>query len=130
MNLEMRNNYLLSETEADVIALAGDISTGIRGIEFAIHQSQFHNKPVISVAGNHEFYHHDDDDLFSEIRAMVERHKNIYFLECDELMNDGVSFLGTTFWTDYRAGQREYKQNGKYGHFPASFGCSLTYYEK
>tara|TARA_R110002050_G_scaffold57423_5_gene129132 strand:+ start:37180 stop:37842 length:663 start_codon:yes stop_codon:yes gene_type:complete len=73
----------------------------INPFSFAAHQSQLHDKPVIYISGNHEFYHHDYDVLLSEIRVISERHENVHFLECDELMLDGVRFLGTTFWTDY-----------------------------
>lgn len=97
----MRNDYSLSKTEADLIVLAGDISIGIRGIEFALHLSKSHNKPVIYIAGNHEFYHHDYSALLSEMRAMAKYQDNVHFLECDELIIEGVRFLGTTFWTDY-----------------------------
>lgn len=41
---------------ADVIVLAGDISTGTQAIPWA--RKTFAAKPVIYIAGNHEFYRH------------------------------------------------------------------------
>jgi len=46
--------FVLPESDADIILLAGDTSVGTRGIDWAIKQSC--NKPVMYVAGNHEFY--------------------------------------------------------------------------
>ena len=64
LHLEMRRNYLLPITNSDVIVLGGDISTGLRGVEFAIHQSELHDKDVIYICGNHEFYYHDYQGYF------------------------------------------------------------------
>ncbi|HDY86344.1 hypothetical protein LCGC14_0950840 [marine sediment metagenome] len=64
----------------------------INPFSFAAHQSQLHDKPVIYIAGNHEFYHHDYVVLLDEIRAISEHHEKVHFLECDELMLDGVRF--------------------------------------
>jgi len=82
---------------ADVIVLPGDISEGVRGLEWAANK--FIDKPVIYVAGNHEYY---DNDL-SVINKMRLKAKElgIYFLENDEVIINGVRFLGCTLWTDF-----------------------------
>src|SRR5258707_653112 len=42
---------------ADVVVLAGDISTGAGGVDWAKRLSPaFEERPVLYVAGNHEFY--------------------------------------------------------------------------
>jgi len=101
LHLEMRINYQLLETEADVIVLAGDISAGVRGIEFAGQESLRQNKPVIYVAGNHEHYHHDYSENMANMKALERQFPLLHFLECDELILDGTRFLGATLWTDY-----------------------------
>ena len=45
------------ETDADVVVLAGDIGVGPSGIEWAA--DHWLDRPVIYVAGNHEYYGHD-----------------------------------------------------------------------
>lgn len=101
IHLEMRNNFILPKTDSDVIVLAGDISTGLRGLEFAENQSHCHGKPVIYVAGNHEYYYHDLPTLLTEMRSFADKHTDVYFLENDEVIIEDVRFLGTTLWTDY-----------------------------
>jgi predicted phosphodiesterase len=85
------------ETDADIVVLAGDIGVGKAGIEWAARQ--FRESPVIYLPGNHEYYHHDvgiTDDLKACAPA------NIHVLDNDTYEIDGVRFLGTTLWTDFR----------------------------
>ena len=89
-------------TSADAIILAGDIDTGVRGIQWAGEQSQRLGKPVIYVAGNHEYYGHDYMRMLDMQRAMAES-RGVLFLERDGVTVAGCRILGCTFWTDYRA---------------------------
>lgn len=92
----------------DVLIVAGDICQGLaEGVRFIVSQ-ELNAKPVIYVAGNHEFYGHDRHGELAEARAEAARHPNIHLLERDGLVIDGVAFLGCTLWTDYKyAGPRE-----------------------
>lgn len=95
-----RRSPKLDMTDADVIVLAGDIGVGVPAIDWAADLSQAHGKPVIFVAGNHEFYHSDYRVTLDALReAAVSR--NVLFLEQDMVVLGGVRFLGTTLWTDY-----------------------------
>lgn len=82
--------------EADVVVLAGDIDVKDRGVEWA--KSVF-SKPVIYVAGNHEYYKGNLDRTLVKMKEMADG--NVHFLENDEVVIDGVRFLGSTGWTDY-----------------------------
>lgn len=92
----------------DVLIVAGDICQGLaEGVRFIVGH-KLNAKPVIYVAGNHEFYGHDRHGELAEGRAEAARHPNIHLLERDGIVIDGVAFLGCTLWTDYRyAGPRE-----------------------
>jgi Icc-related predicted phosphoesterase len=84
-------------TDADVVILAGDIGVGLGGIEWVAWQ--FPTAPVIYVPGNHEFYGYDiglTDELISSAPA------NIHVLNNDRLELDGVRFLASTLWTDFK----------------------------
>ena len=83
---------------ADVIVLAGDIHLGTHGI--ALAQWTFRGKPVIYVAGNHEFYGSHWDALLPELEEQAAR-SNVHFLENAAVTIDGIRFLGTTLWTDF-----------------------------
>lgn len=101
IHLESRRGFLIEPTDSDIIVLAGDISVGMKGMEFAAMQTQIHNKPVIYISGNHEYYHHDYDELISEMRSLAATIPLLHFLENDELIYQGVRILGATLWTDY-----------------------------
>ena len=86
----------------DVLVLAGDISDGdlTRTVGFASAYRRA-RRPVIYVAGNHEFYGHN---LAQELRALCVacRQSGIEFLHDRAVVLDGVRFVGGTLWTDFR----------------------------
>ncbi len=92
---------LIDETMADVVVLVGDIGVGIEGLCWAESEGGRLAKPILYVAGNHEFYHHDIA-LLDEMRGFSADCKWLRFLENDELVIDGVRFLDCTLWTDYK----------------------------
>ncbi len=83
-------------TNADVVVLAGDIGVGMEGLRWV--EARFPDKPVIYVPGNHEFYHHDIV-LIDKLKA--EAPDNIHVLNDDQVVIDGVRFLGSILWTDF-----------------------------
>jgi len=85
--------------DADVIVLAGDIHTGTRGIDWA----KTLDKPVIYVAGNHEFWGEDYGDHLEALRQAAAG-SAVHFLENEAVIVQGVRFLGCTLWTDYANG--------------------------
>ncbi|MDN8612405.1 metallophosphoesterase [Variovorax ginsengisoli] len=85
--------------EFDVVILAGDIhSPSRRAVQWA--ESRFAGMPVIYVPGNHEFYDSRMDLALSEARAAADGGQ-VRLLDGDELVIDGVRFLGATLWTDF-----------------------------
>jgi predicted phosphodiesterase len=86
------------EVPTDVIVLAGDILTEAYGFGWA--REQFPDKQIIYVLGNHEFYHAHYETVILAARREAAR-LGIHFLERDELVIEGVRFLGTTLWTDF-----------------------------
>src|SRR4051812_4888053 len=82
--------------DADVILFAGDIGTHFAGIKLALAQS----KPVIYVAGNHEYYASSIPHHTSKLQEAA-ANSNISFLEDASTIIDGVRFLGCTLWTDF-----------------------------
>jgi predicted phosphodiesterase len=82
--------------DADVVVLAGDIA---RPPEAAAWASGF-DKPVLYVAGNHEFYGSSIDDT----RAALARESAgtcVRVLDDDVVVLGGVRFVGSTLWTDF-----------------------------
>jgi predicted phosphodiesterase len=83
---------------ADVVVLAGDIVPEHYGIEWA--RQAFPETPVIYVAGNHEYYAADLEAVLMRTRERAAQ-LGVHYLERDQVVIDGVRFLGTTLWTDF-----------------------------
>jgi predicted phosphodiesterase len=82
--------------DADVVVLAGDIA---RPSESAAWALQF-DKPVLYVLGNHEFYGGSIEGTADELKRLCAG-THVHVLDDDEIVIDGVRFLGSTLWTDF-----------------------------
>ncbi|MGR9072201.1 MAG: metallophosphoesterase [Gammaproteobacteria bacterium] len=80
---------------ADIIIAAGDIGIYTQGIEWL----KTLKKPVIYVAGNHEFYYQELRETIREFRDQC-ADSQVYFLENNKFIYQGVRFLGCTLWAD------------------------------
>ncbi len=87
----------LPDTDADVVILAGDIARPQPAVEWA---SQL-GKPVLYVAGNHEFYGNSLHGTKQALKAQASG-TAVRVLDDEEAVIGGVRFLGTTLWTDFR----------------------------
>ena len=84
----------------DVIICAGDIQPGVEGlIWMAEIYGTSTGMPVIFTPGNHEYWDRAFVMHNDMMRAAAEGH-GIHFLLNDEVVIDGVRFLGCTLWTD------------------------------
>ncbi|MGB0093632.1 MAG: metallophosphoesterase [Solirubrobacteraceae bacterium] len=90
--------------EADLVVLAGDIAAGTSGLQWA--RAWAAGRPVLYIAGNHEFYGHSMPGLIDELRRAAAG-SSVHVLENDELIIDGVRFLGCTLWSDFDFGGPE-----------------------
>jgi len=87
--LEVPNN------DADIIVAAGDIGIYKQGVDWL----RSLNKPVVYVAGNHEYYKNEYQETLTLIREQCAG-SNVQFLENNSFVFQGVRFLGCTLWTD------------------------------
>lgn len=90
-------------TVADLIVLAGDIGVGTTGLYWA--SRSFPGKPVVYVAGNHEFYGGNISRTSLELQATA-RDLNITYLDNSEQLFEfpgcrPLRVLGATLWTDF-----------------------------
>ena len=90
--------------DADAVVLAGDIATGTRGVEWAREWAG--ERPVLYVAGNHEFYGHAIPGLIGQLRSAAAG-SPVSVLENDEVILGGIRFLGCTLWSDFDFDGRE-----------------------
>ncbi len=84
------------QTDADLVILAGDIARPAAAIDWA----KGFGKPVLFVAGNHEFY---GSSLSATRQALrdLSAGSNVTVLDDEAAAVGGVRFLGSTLWTDY-----------------------------
>lgn len=93
--------------DADVIVLAGDIAPGIDGVRWAREWAG--GRPVLYVAGNHEYYGHALPGLNDQLRAAAAG-SSVRLLENDEVTLEGVRFLGATLWSDFDFDGAEHRE--------------------
>jgi Icc-related predicted phosphoesterase len=95
-----KQHKVIGATDADVLLLAGDIhSRDLVRHAFGNWAGTRGPCPVIHVAGNHEFYHQEYHRVRERLKAGIG--PMFHHLENDEIVIDGVRFLGCTLWTDY-----------------------------
>ena len=98
--------------ECDAIVIAGDLNSAPNlpyMLEFLI---DLYDKPIIYVPGNHEFYrsvsegHRSLESDRQAIKAIEVRSRDwprrFYCLDEDELVIDGVRFIGAILWVDFK----------------------------
>ncbi len=90
----------------DLVVLAGDIHNGLRGIVYAEQVGKYLDAPVVMVAGNHEYYHHDMATLLPAFQETLGKAKHVHFLENNAVSltlgaGKKIKLLGCTLWTDF-----------------------------
>ena len=91
-------NFETPHTWANVIVLAGDIGKGKTGVHWA--RETWPSKHIVYVPGNHEFYVHSRPETLDAMRIAA-KESDVHLLDNDEVVIDGVRFLGATLWTDF-----------------------------
>lgn len=106
LHLEFGTDFLPpADSDADVMILAGDIIT-FRDYAPLDKFLAGWKKPVLFVAGNHEFYTRlpmlADAEQFKD--WLGQSHPSVVFLQDEPITLDGVHFFGGTMWTDFSGG--------------------------
>lgn len=101
----------------DVVVLAGDVSHPPERVVY--EAATEYRRPVVYVAGNHEFYKHDHGEELDLARQASSERDDVFFLENAEVRFGDVRILGCTLWTDYdlygEAGRRKAMQSCRLG---------------
>ncbi len=103
LHLELGTSLTLPPgLQYDAVVLAGDIhSPGRKAVHWAKCASTFGGKPVLLVAGNHEFY---GCEMASELQQMKNAavDSKVHVLERSAIVIGGARLLGCTLWTDFQ----------------------------
>ena len=106
LHLEFETDFMPPpESSADLMILAGDILVFNKRESFSRFLKEWH-KPVLFVAGNHEYYSSkpmaEENESFKA--WLANHHPNVIFLQDEAITIDGVHFFGGTMWTDFDGG--------------------------
>jgi predicted phosphodiesterase len=122
LHLEFSDITINNDQHCDVLILGGDILPAQPFHDYRppdISNDQFNKaaryrnflqrcsdtfSSVIYVAGNHEFYHSKWIAGIDYLREECARYPNIYFLEDDTRIINGITFVGGTLWTNMNKG--------------------------
>jgi predicted phosphohydrolase len=98
-----RGDPLPPVVDADMLLLGGDIGPGVAGLQAAAQW--WTDLPILYVSGNHEPYGGALPQITEQLReAAAPFGDRVRVLEDDEVVIDGVRFLGCTLWSDFEAG--------------------------
>lgn len=103
LHLEFGKDFRLPpDSVADVLILAGDIIT-FYDMDFFRSLLKDWKKPVLFVAGNHEYYTLRPMDACDRTfgQWIARNYPNVTFLQDESITIDGVHFFGGTMWTDF-----------------------------
>lgn len=102
LHLESHAFTLKVRPDADVLVLAGDLAPAKHSARFEKLLTQTGDKPTVIIYGNHEFYNSRMEDTKKERRALCLRYPNIHLLDDSWVILNGVQFIGTTLWSDFK----------------------------
>ena len=93
------------DDEGDLLILAGDIIT-LKDLNPIDRLLQGWKKPVVYVAGNHEYYtRRPMDEENKKFKVwLTAHHPRVKLLLDEEISVDGVHFFGGAMWTDFDGG--------------------------
>ncbi|WP_296405079.1 metallophosphoesterase [Psychrobacter sp.] len=95
----------LVSTDADVILVAGDTANSDTGMLWLQQQAELNNKPLFTIAGNHEYFSEDVQSFDEKLKKWdtfdESGFKGLKFLQCQHIDIGEFRLLGCTLWTDY-----------------------------
>jgi len=86
----------------DVLVLPGDVT--VRNYDDWIKEQADVFPNVVVIHGNHEYYGRRIDKVDRIARENYSKYQNLHFLQNESVTLDGVTFHGTTLWTDMNKG--------------------------
>lgn len=96
----------IPKTDADLVLVAGDTANSDRGMPWLQEQAARLQVPLITIAGNHEYFNEDvlhfDKTLATWDNYNTNLQQGLRVLQCQCFDIGDVRILGCTLWTDYQ----------------------------
>lgn len=112
-NKEMKKVQLMSDLHLDSARIKIDVSAS--DIVLILGDTTFEDenwywlfdrldgKKTIVIPGNHDYDGHDVATRDEEIKDIAKKYENIYYLNNETVVLDGIRFIGSCLWTDFKA---------------------------
>lgn len=109
LHLEFSAHDISNSNNDDVLILAGDIFPITDLFSYKIIANRYRTflencskrfKDVIYVLGNHCYYYGDIASTVKNFKTYCSQYPNIHVLNNDSITIDGLTFVGTTLWTN------------------------------
>ncbi len=103
LHLESQREMKVFPTRGSkVLVVAGDLNVGAANVyrDLVLYSNMYEH--IVYVAGNHEYYGTTLSDFNNQLRMLLVKHPNIHFLDNHYVDIDGVRFIGSTLWTNFR----------------------------
>lgn len=102
---KLEENYKkICDAEADILILAGDISSHDAIVDDVLRLQEDSGKRIIFVPGNHEYYGSTRKRLDKEMLLMEDINPKVHVLLERDITISGICFLGSTGWWDGSSG--------------------------
>jgi hypothetical protein len=109
LHLDQNRDFVVPEVDANILVLAGDITTSELSHLAPIYDASHRYDQVLYVPGNHEHYGGDmESSSISNLEAAF-KDKNFTLMNSRShtIKEDNLMILGTTLWTDFNKGDEE-----------------------
>lgn len=97
----------LQDTAPDGFIIAGDIAEAGSVVDFLEDLRYVLDCPIYFVLGNHDFWGGSFGEVKSDIRALVEKHSDLFWLSEDGVisLDEKTALIGHDGWADARFGK-------------------------
>lgn len=95
---------LYDSQDADVLVIAGDLSTRGENIVSALKRFANNVEDVIYVTGNHEYYG-SSIAMVNDYISRFTRDTNVHFLNCGTKKIGDITFIGANLWSNFNNNQ-------------------------
>lgn len=110
------NKVNITNNEEDqILVIAGDIGTFSLYGRYNYFWDDVNNRfnDIVVVLGNHDYYNGDMKVADSWYAEYFKKYENVHFLQEDMIKIKGVTFAGTTLWTDFDFESPEMLERGQ-----------------
>lgn len=108
-----KGEYSFPFIKSDLLIIAGDISPVAKPEYIQLLQHIPKEQRTIIIMGNHEPLYYAHNLAEQKIRENLLDFPHITFLENESIIIDGIKFLGTTLWSDFKSSGIEHYQANK-----------------